>query len=178
MRLPPETLDDICCFVDSHSDLISLATTSHAWEATIIPRHSEYRKIRISRILEAPSVWAHLRRRIDLARNIRSVELVEVRHVLSVPDRRPTTLLVEEVDVPEFADDTYVLESFCTVLRALQNLVDFTWERDYLPTDHPGYEAAVFLALTNCHSLKRLRLSGNFATQSEGTFAVRVIRDI
>lgn len=175
MRLPPETIDDICNFVDSHADLLSLAATCHTWKFVIIPRHSEYRKVKVTRIIKHPFVWAHLRRRLDLARNVRSMQLVELRTPLSSPDRYPTTLFQKGIDDSvRFANHKYAVRNLCAVLAAMSRLQEFIWD-NRLP---PKYliEIAVFRALrsSGC-ALKYLRLSGWFAMTSDAASLVRAL---
>ncbi|KIK56017.1 hypothetical protein GYMLUDRAFT_47470, partial [Collybiopsis luxurians FD-317 M1] len=74
-QLPLEILDSIFSDLDSHSDLISLALSSKDQYHLIVPRHSDYRVLRIRHWL--PGLWAHLAKCADLARNLREVYICQ-----------------------------------------------------------------------------------------------------
>ncbi|TFK62701.1 hypothetical protein BDN72DRAFT_725355, partial [Pluteus cervinus] len=71
-KLAHELLDEIFSQIDSLSDLFHLALACRLFASLIIPGHSEYRHI-CADMNAAPVIWAHLARRTDLAKNIRSI---------------------------------------------------------------------------------------------------------
>ncbi|KAF9063952.1 hypothetical protein BDP27DRAFT_1231222 [Rhodocollybia butyracea] len=71
LTLPLEILDTILSDLDTYSDLISLALVSKNIYHQVIPRHSEYRVLRIRH--RFPGLWAHLAKRADLSRNLREI---------------------------------------------------------------------------------------------------------
>ncbi|TFK36134.1 hypothetical protein BDQ12DRAFT_580171, partial [Crucibulum laeve] len=80
--------DLILGFIPSQKDLLPLAFTSRSWHSLIVPRHSEYRELRLSSA--RPEVWAHLAHRADLASNIRNVCISE--HT-AISETYPKTLV-------------------------------------------------------------------------------------
>lgn len=168
MSLARETLEEIASCIDSHRDLVSLALVSSAWKDIIIPRHSEYRVIRIRE--DMPHLWAHLAERADLARTIRAVHLFE-EYDFSSPQIYPTTLV--EV-VPEEGtreeEEAKKIRNMCQALRHMTGLKEFAWSlcSTALPTTRPIYEDAIFLALGRCKALAHLALWGRFAEHAPG----------
>ncbi|TFK71114.1 hypothetical protein BDN72DRAFT_730040, partial [Pluteus cervinus] len=69
--LASEILDEIFSHIEHHRDLVNLACVCRTFALVLVPRHTEYRVIKIQSA--APFVWAHLARRRDLTRNIREV---------------------------------------------------------------------------------------------------------
>ncbi|TFK64271.1 hypothetical protein BDN72DRAFT_278309 [Pluteus cervinus] len=72
-KLATELLEEIFSQIDSPRDLLNLAIAYGRPSLTsqIIPRHTEYRDLRAD--MTTPEVWAHLARRPDLTKNIRSI---------------------------------------------------------------------------------------------------------
>lgn len=170
LRLPREILDEILTQVDQHKDLISLALASHACSDLVVPRHSEYRIIRVRH--RVPLMWAHLARRADLARNIREVHLCE-RHNTVASDHFPSTLINQSVDPAStlMGEETRV-RNLCEALRHMEHLRVFTWSWNFsppaLPTITPRYEEAILQALCDKPSLAHVALSGRFAFRYRG----------
>ncbi|TFK67674.1 hypothetical protein BDN72DRAFT_842759 [Pluteus cervinus] len=66
-----ETIEEILSHIDLRIDLINFACTSRIAASHVIPRHLEYRVLKIGST--APTLWAHLAFRPDLALNVRAV---------------------------------------------------------------------------------------------------------
>jgi hypothetical protein len=174
MSLARETLEDIASNLDSHRDLISLALVSSAWKAIIIPRHSQYRVIRIRE--DMPRLWAHLAQRADLARTVKAIHLYDEHDLLS-PQIYPTTLVdaAEEPGEPvgvgswEKKEDRKI-RNMCQALRHMTGLREFAWtlSSSTYPTSRSVQEEAIFLALSQCPSLAHLALWGRFAERVVG----------
>jgi len=170
MSLARETLEEIISYIDSHQDLISLALVSPALKAIIIPRHSQYRVIRIRE--DMPHLWAHLAQRADLARTIKVVHLYE-EFDFSSPQIYPTTLVEaiprKERDSRGKEEDSKI-RNMCQALRHMTALREFAWSLSStaLPTVRRVHEDAIFLALSQCKSLAHLALWGRFAEHAPG----------
>ena len=173
MSLARETLEEIASNLDSHRDLISLALVSPAWKAIIIPRHSQYRVIRIR--VDMPHLWAHLAQRADLARTIKAIHLYD-EHDLSSPQIYPTTLVdaIERADEPMGVGpkekEDRKIRNMCQALRHMTELREFAWtlSSSTYPTSRSVQEEAIFLALSQCQSLAHLALWGRFAERVVG----------
>ncbi|KAJ6621468.1 hypothetical protein B0H10DRAFT_1789720 [Mycena sp. CBHHK59/15] len=169
IRLPQELLDDILSDLE-HRDLISLALTSRACNALVIPQHTEYRVIRTRHL--HPAMWAHLARRLDLTRNIREIHICE-RHNKTASDRVPRTLIDRCVDekVANMTEERRV-RNICTALGHMRRLHTFTWSWDVNPptnpTVEPGHENAILDALSRKKTLRHLGLSGRFGVHAPG----------
>jgi hypothetical protein len=176
MSLARETLEEIACNLDSHQDLISLALVSSAWKAIIIPRHSQYRVIRIRE--DMPRLWAHLAQRADLARTVKVIHLHDEHDLLS-PQIYPTTL-VEATEEPGASEPIGVgswekkedrrIRNMCRALTHMTELREFAWtlSASTYPTSRSVQEEAIFLALSRCPSLAHLSLWGRFAERIVG----------
>lgn len=169
MQLPPETLDEIASCIGLHRDLISFALASRACADLLIPRHTEYRVIRVRD--RVPHIWAHLARRADLARNIRAVHICE-RYNLSSPDHYPTALLEKSADgIAGHAEEGQRITNLCKALRHMRYLEMFTWDWNVpraLPTIKPAHEDQILLTLNQKTTLKHLALSGRFGEHARG----------
>jgi len=166
--LAPETLEEIASHIECHRDLISLALVSSAWKARIIPRHSQYRVIRICE--DMPHLWAHLAKRSDLARTLTAVHICEG-FDFSSPQIYPTAFLnkVPETGTPHEIEERK-FKNMCQALRNMTRLKEFAWSLNYssFPTTSVVQENAIFSALTQCKSLAHLALWGRFAERAPG----------
>ncbi|KAJ7702247.1 hypothetical protein B0H17DRAFT_137957 [Mycena rosella] len=161
-ELPFDIIDLIISAIPSHRDLVSLAAVSTTCKDLIIPRHTEYRRLR----LEAPhpEVWAHLAQRPDLARNIREVTIREGAPGLGPseftgPERYPIAL----VEAPSQSHPAATVAShICQALRNMDALRNFTWVEAWHPRgsfyNMPNYHHDVFQALKDSKSLVQLKL--------------------
>ena len=166
MSLAPETLEEIASHVESHRDLISLAMVSSAWKARIIPRHSQYRVIRIWE--DMPHLWEHLSTRADLARTIRAVHIFGNRLSRQI---YPTTLIEITPDLgPRHKREECKVKNMCQALQNMTSLKEFAWSLPYtaFPTVNPAHECAIFWALSHCKSLSHIALWGRFAERAPG----------
>lgn len=168
LRLPDELLDDILSQIDLLYDLTALALTSRSVSRLAIPRHTQYRIIRVR--YPVPFIWAHLARRADLARNIREVHLCE-RHNRSAPDRFPSTLLDKSIDGDiKHAEEDNRISNLCMALRHMRLLHVFTWSWNVSPVSNPTvkseHEDFVMQILSQKDSLKHLGLSGRFGAHT------------
>jgi hypothetical protein len=168
MTLAPETLEEIASYIESHRDLISLALVSSAWKSRIIPRHSQYRVIRIRE--DMPHLWAHLAKRSDLARTITTVHICEDLD-FSSPQIYPTAFIkrVPETGPPHKVEERKI-KNMCQALRHMTRLKEFAWSlnSDAFPTTYAIQEDAIFSALSQCKSLLHLALWGRFAERAPG----------
>ena len=76
LRLPDEILAEIASELDLHEDLIKFALASHACANIVIPRHTQYRIIRVRNA--GFQLGAHLAKRADIARNMQEVHMCEL----------------------------------------------------------------------------------------------------
>jgi hypothetical protein len=169
ISLPLEILEEIASLIEHHNNLVSLALTCMVWKRLLIPAHTEYRIIRVRGRMF--SMWAHLARRSDLARNIREIHLCEPDNFLS-PDHYPTMLLdAGQLECTVSKEDQRI-GNMCQALKHMKYLEEFEWSWNGPKIGHPTHkavhEAQIFNALSHCKSLKRLRLSGPFGEHALG----------
>ena len=165
LKLPLELMHEIVADVDAHADLMAIALTCRSFSHLIIPGHLEYRIIRVRHPLS--SMWHHLAKRRDLARNIREVHFCD-RNDYSDSDRWPKRL----VEGTPTTDEVTRIKNICTALHHMEKLVVFTWtsmERLAGPTQCPLHEDAILQALCGKPSLQRLAVIGNLGTHAVGT---------
>ncbi|KAF5359989.1 hypothetical protein D9758_007580 [Tetrapyrgos nigripes] len=175
LKLPLEILDEILSELDSHADLMALALCSHMCANLVLPKHAEYRVIRVRH--RRPDMWAHLARRADLARNIREVYICQ-KEDQAATDHFPTTLLpaaskmtaveVLQSHLANGREDRRVL-NICTALGHMTKLTTFTWDCYELcsclsSSMNVLQEGMILHALSKLPLLKRVSLSGNFNT--------------
>ncbi|TFY82010.1 hypothetical protein EWM64_g2000 [Hericium alpestre] len=92
--MPAELLDEVASFLDTRSDLLSFALTCRALKQIVIPRHSEYRFVRCHyRYLD---VWRHFIQRPDLARHVRTLEVVDAEDGPTGPPQIPSVALCSD----------------------------------------------------------------------------------
>lgn len=168
--LPQELLDIVFSQLDSHRDLVHLALTAHFFKQHLIPRHTDYRVLRIRHRL--PGLWAHLAKRADLARTVKAVHFRQ-RDDQSLPDRYPKNFPPSPTYTfdTEGNDEDYRIRDMCTALSHMTHLHTFTWSSplDVVdpskgPTLTAQQEMSIFHALrTNHPELRTVSLSGKFA---------------
>ena len=172
LRLPGEIIDEIALELDLHEDLINFALASHACASIVIPRHTQYRIIRVRNA--GFQLWAHLARRADIARNIREVHMCE-RHNYTAPDRVPTTLIDPQLDLPQSSEADRV-RNVCEALSHMVDLRVFSWcwnttgpQQRSKPTILAAHEDAILDVVRQKPTLKHLGLSGRFATHVQSS---------
>lgn len=159
--LPLELVQQILPEIDSLKDLLSLALTSRAFCALIIPDHLEYRVISAGDAESSTTspLWPHLVQISHLSRNIRALS---IGRRTSDFNRLPSAL------VPLFLNDSsHAAEPgiFPLALRKMEKLEIFSWHVHggvYNPAAYLYPDDQVFRALLNCVNLTRLELSGVF----------------
>lgn len=147
LRLPPEILDTILDNLALHSDLLNLALCSKKCKDVVIPRHSEYRIIRVHHSASKTrwvNLWTHLARRADLAKNVREVHVVDD---YRATERVPSRLLKDQVGEGNAKKD------MCVALSHMHYLHTFTSAR--------MVELDVLSVLGDIDALEHLTLSGN-----------------
>ena len=172
LRLPDEILDEIASELDLHEDLINFALASHPCSNIVIPRHTQYRIIRVRNA--GFQLWAHLARRADIARNIREVHMCE-RHNYTAPDRIPTTLIDPQLDLSQSSEVDRV-RNICEALSHMSDLRVFSWcwnttgpQQRSKPTSLPAHEDAILDIVRQKPTLKHLGLSGRFANHVQSS---------
>ena len=172
LRLPDEILDEIASELDLHEDLINFALASHACSNIVIPRHTQYRIIRVRNA--GFQLWAHLARRADIARNIREVHMCE-RHNYTAPDRGPTMLIDPQLDQSQYPEADRV-RNICEALSHMSDLRVFSWcwnttgpQQRSKPTILPAHEDAILDIVRQKPTLKHLGLSGHFANHVQSS---------
>ncbi|KAI0066273.1 hypothetical protein BV25DRAFT_1821207 [Artomyces pyxidatus] len=128
-HLPPELLDLIASFVDSHRDLLAFACACRAFKRLLIPWHLDYRLVRCH--IDRQCAWSHLVERPDLARNVRGVQVYDFRSSMQpLPDRVPPAVSRTVVDgeaVKTAMSTPDKLLGITHALRSMDNLQDFRW---------------------------------------------------
>lgn len=190
LQLPQEILEEVLASLDQRTDLLSLALSCQALAAQIIPHHTDYRVIRVRTL--NPTIFAHLARREDLARNVHEVHIAE-RHNYTTVDRLPKTLVDADLDCDPLLNGTYdevvKTRNVCKALHHMRNLRVFTWScnsgaatmknpgetsgmpgplaRDR-PAGEPSHEEAILSVVVRKPTLEHFGISGAFATHVEG----------
>jgi hypothetical protein len=128
MSLTAELLDAICSNIDERNDLISLAASSQLFSTLVLPRHTEYRVLRIS-TKHPEHLWAHLAKRADLARNVRVLYIIEDFKRFPFTERYPTTLVENENEVvaPEGGGEDEKARNIIQAIRNMESLQKFVW---------------------------------------------------
>ena len=162
LRLPFEILDQILALLDSHQDILSFALTNRQCSQFAIPRHTEYRVLRISH--SYPQIWAHLAERADLAGFITQIHITN-KYTLSFTERKPSTL-VPPLDTRGASDETTRIWHMCRAINNMTSLRSFVWEFDLQLPDQPlllpEHEDAILRALGERKTLRCLALHGPF----------------
>jgi hypothetical protein len=164
--LPEEILDEIVSELDHHKDLVAFALASRTCANSVIPHHTQYRVLRVRHPL--PSMWAHLARRSDLARNIRELHICE-RHNYSMPDHYPTIPIGDmHYQSWNYAEESNRIRNICQAIGHMCRLRVFSWSWNNIPhqirpTSHPLHENAILTSVSQLPSLEALSLSGKFA---------------
>ncbi|KAJ7837082.1 hypothetical protein B0H14DRAFT_2792829 [Mycena olivaceomarginata] len=158
-RTPLEVTELILGRVESRRDLVSFAAASTACKELVIPRHTEYRTLRVG---HAPEIWAHLAQRPDLARNIRHVTIrgAPSLKIYSKPERYPVTLVDAAASAADEPDT--VIGNICEALRSMKFLRSFTWIAAWSPMgpylDFPHYYSDIFQVLKESKSLVQFKM--------------------
>ncbi|KAJ6547004.1 hypothetical protein B0H19DRAFT_1163483 [Mycena capillaripes] len=161
-KLPFDITELILCRVESRRDLISFAAASTACKELVIPRHTEYRTLRLG---NRPEVWAHLAQRPDLARNVRAVTIRGAPAQWKArpkPERYPVTL-VDAAASQSDAPDT-VIANICQALRNMENLHSFIWIAPWTNPETPQFYYDVFRVLKDSKSLVRFKMVDKVST--------------
>ncbi|KAA1477437.1 hypothetical protein DENSPDRAFT_885103 [Dentipellis sp. KUC8613] len=152
--LPTELLCTIAFFIDSPHDLLSFALTCRTFNDIAIPRHIDYRVVRCN--LRCYDVWSHLAARPDLARGVRSVEVVddEVKAPLTGPRRVPGAAMpLDTVLGPE------VTAEVCLQLSKALQCMDLLQEFAMTTTkaSDPALEAPIWDVLCQRSCLRHVK---------------------
>ena len=164
LRLPSEILDQILALLDSHEDIVSFALTNRECSQFAIPRHTEYRVLRIRH--SYPQIWAHLAKRSDLASLITHIHITD-KQTFSFTERKPSTL-VPPLDTRGASDEPTRIQHMCQAIDNMTSLRSFVWEFNlklpHRPTLRSGHEDAILRALGRKKTLEYLALLGPFGT--------------
>lgn len=164
LRLPPEILDAILSLIEAHVDLLSFALAGRACASFAVPRHTQYRILRIRH--SRPELWEHLAHRADLSNFILHVHISDKNTQLQ-PDRIPHTL-VKPLTTQERSYDleTIRIENICRTIRHMRSLRTFVWEfhmrPPYKPTICVQHEDSILQALSQNSHLESFALIGPF----------------
>lgn len=170
--LPVEIAEHIISYIHSHKDLLSLALVSRAFPSLIIPKHIEYRELRIGPT--TPHIWTHLAHRADLTCNIRTV-------VFQTPasgrlSRYPVTL-VDDGHAVDVSEDNLV-DVICKAFRNMRRLENFCWRNSSYKSSTRS-DVKILTSLSHCRSLTHVDLVGDFGYDNDTTatqdMVVRVV---
>ncbi|KAJ3822817.1 hypothetical protein F5880DRAFT_1571619 [Lentinula raphanica] len=165
-KLPLEILDSILSEIDDHDDLIALALASKDLHRIVIPRHSEYRVLRIRH--RFPALWAHLALRADLSRNLREIQITQ-RDNQALVERYPTTPVssyqanaLGMVDSPDpHQEERERVKNLLVVMEHTQRLKAFHWDfRHSVGTLFPEQELQLLASLSRISELRTLVIAG------------------
>ncbi|KAF8550202.1 hypothetical protein OG21DRAFT_446875 [Imleria badia] len=156
-RQPTEILDAIVFHVDSKRDLLSLALSCHRLHAVIVPRHYDYRVVCAK--ASSISLWNHLIVNRALARNVRTLEVIDERsskHLVL-----PEDIMKTDTDL-ESSDDELALHSkqerlLISALTKMTGLQSFHWSCNHSTISIDN----VWGTLMKCQSLSQVTVSDN-----------------
>lgn len=156
-RQPTEILDAIVFHVDSKRDLLSLALSCHRLHSVIFPRHYDYRVI----CAKASSLclWNHLIVNRALARNVRSLEIIDERSLK--PLALPADIMKTDTDI-ESSDDELALHSkqerlLISALTKMTGLKSFRWS-----CNHSSISIeSIWATLMKCQTLSQVTITDN-----------------
>lgn len=156
-RQPTEILDAIVFHVDSKRDLLALALSCHRLHAVIFPRHYEYRVVCAK--ASSISLWNHLIVNRALARNVRTLEIIDERS--SKPLVLPTDIMKTDTDL-ESSDDELMLHSkqeklLISALNKMAALQSFHWSCNHSTISIDN----VWATLMKCQILSQVTISDN-----------------
>lgn len=156
-RQPTEILDAIVFHIDSKQDLLSLALSCQRMHSVIVPRHYDYRTIRCK--VSSISVWNHLIVNRSLARNVRSLEIMDER--CAEVEMVPSGILMTDTDL-ESTDDELGLHAkqerfLVAALTKMSSLSTFTWSCNHSPISIDN----VWPTLLKCRSLGGVHIKDN-----------------
>lgn len=166
LRLPPEILDGILALIDNHEDILSFALANKKCSEFAIPRHTQYRILRIRH--PYPQLWAHLAQRADLASLITHVHIAD-NNTLLFTERKPSTL-VPQSDGQNPLDETVRILNICKAINNMKSLRSFIWElhmRYRRPTLLPEHEDSILRTLRKRKTLEYLALIGPFGSHAQ-----------
>ena len=156
-RQPTEILDAIVFHVDSKRDLLALALSCHRLHTVIFPRHYDYRVV----CAKASSLclWNHLIVNRALARNVRTLEIIDERS--SKPLVLPADIMKTDTDV-ESSDDELALHSkqerlLISALTKMSALQSFHWSCNHSTISIDN----VWATLMKCQALSQVTISDN-----------------
>ncbi|TFK67031.1 hypothetical protein BDN72DRAFT_961313 [Pluteus cervinus] len=159
--LPEEVLEQILAEIEQQRDLVNFACASRFCSQLVIPRHTEYRVVRLGTTTSS-HVWAHLARRPDLARNIREVHMEHVLDNFTASYPREPMSLIEDVDREE-RTNTVQSQEMTTVLGRMSRLKSFSWDQQLqfstpLEPHNPPFALVVLDVLQQTGSVDHLCL--------------------
>ncbi|TFK62894.1 hypothetical protein BDN72DRAFT_964269 [Pluteus cervinus] len=156
-NLPEEIIDLILPEIEHHRDLVNFACASRLCSQLVVPRHTEYRVLRLGTV-HCTHIWAHLARRTDLACNIREINIEQV----DAAHPRAPSSLINDVD-QEKRDGEIEEEEMLRVLAKMPRLKSFSWEHRFITwpeprADYRYFAPKVFDVLQRVGSVEHLRL--------------------
>ncbi|KAF9451189.1 hypothetical protein P691DRAFT_663836 [Macrolepiota fuliginosa MF-IS2] len=170
IHLPAEILDAILSLIDAHDDILSFALAGRACASLAIPRHTEYRILRIRHL--RPELWAHLAQRADLASFVAHVHISDS-SVRLQPDRIPHTLIGppghQETRSPE--TEAVRVQNISKAIANMSSLRTFIWEFHEKPPHKPtlfaSHEDSILRALSQKKTLEHFALIGPFGSHAQ-----------
>ncbi|KAF8835382.1 hypothetical protein BDN67DRAFT_937975 [Paxillus ammoniavirescens] len=149
-RQPTEILDAIASHVGSKRDLLALALSCHRMHDVIFPRHYEYRVICAK--ISSAGLWNHLIVNRSLARNVRSLEIIDERS--TKPLVLPSDITATDTDL-ESSDDELTMHSkreryLTSALTKMTALRSFNWSCNHSPISIDSIWATLMKCQTIC----------------------------
>ncbi|TFK64760.1 hypothetical protein BDN72DRAFT_846285 [Pluteus cervinus] len=174
--LSPELLEHILNWVEHRRDLISFACVSKMCKEFVIPRHTEYRVLRLSGGRDWVTTWNHLTRRLDLVSNFRTIHFVSMDNAAHRGGFRVPSTWEEKVDqarkihLRNWKAEHIMkqIEAICEVMERVEMLHTFIWERLPGHTVIGGDEKRLLGLVAQKPTLRRLELSDEWGL--EGLF--------
>ncbi|TFK67673.1 hypothetical protein BDN72DRAFT_822156 [Pluteus cervinus] len=167
LTIADELLDQILSHIDLRVDLINFACTSRVAASHIIPRHLEYRVLKIGS--PSPALWDHLASRPDLALNVRAVAFTERRYSGEVALQRVPTSFTSDPHISHHENaEEQQSSNMIKAFRYMKNLQLFKCVRDQTPGLSPEQHTPDLLVaiLGNKPNLSQLSVCGHFDRQN------------
>ncbi|KAF9549265.1 hypothetical protein CPC08DRAFT_648247 [Agrocybe pediades] len=174
---PTEIIDAILSHVDSKKDLLTVGLGCKRLHDIVFPRHYEYRVIRCK--VSSISVWNHLNHHRSLARNVRSLEILDERAPASLKSGLghgngmlvPKGIMQGDTDL-ESTDDELTMHSkqerfLAAALTRMTGLKEFKWSCNHSPISIANVWPTLMMRAAN---LKSINICDNLIFASKGLF--------
>lgn len=165
IQQPTEIIDAILFHVDSKKDLLNVGLGCKRLHDIVFPRHFDYRVIRCK--VSSISVWNHLNHHRSLARNVRTLEILDERVHASLKAGNaigggkgmlvPKGIMQGDTDL-ESTDDELTMHSkqerfLASALTKMTGLKEFKWSCNHSPISIANVWLTLMIRAANLKSI-------------------------